>query len=113
MSATSEAGGVPAAGEGHNAPPLADQLRSAREDIREIDEQRTALNADKQSIRKRIKAAGVNLKAFDSACRRAALNEVPEEASKYDASYNECLDAFGVQGNLQLDGEAPAGTTQH
>ena len=63
------------------------ELQTAVGEIKRIDEERLALNAEKQKIRKSLKAEGVNLKGFDLAVKMSKLDS--DERQEMDNNYVE------------------------
>ncbi|MDD9983963.1 MAG: DUF2312 domain-containing protein [Gammaproteobacteria bacterium] len=86
---------------GHNAG-IGQLIRDSMDEIEAIDEDRAALNAKKQEVRSKLKAAGVMLKAFDSAMKRRKLAEDPAQAQKFDEDFAACLKAADIQHALPL-----------
>ena len=83
----------------HDTPDLRASIRTAMDRHDEIDDERGKLNADKQSVRKSIKAQGINLKAFDVALRRRRLKEQKDQ-DEFDASLEICLGVASPQPDL-------------
>ena len=81
------------------------ELQSAVDEIKRIDEERLALNAEKQKVRKSLKAEGVNLKGFDLAVKMSKLDS--EERQEMDNNYVEVRAAIGIP--IQNDLFTPSG----
>ncbi len=83
---------------GHTQPAqgedVTQEIANAMDEHDRIDEQRKALNAEKQEIRSALKAKGISIKAFDAALRYRRLDDSDKRES-YDFSYSLCRSAAG------------------
>lgn len=102
-----ETGKTESGNKNHNVKDLTKLIRDCSREMVDIKSQRQDLNEQAGEIRKRLREAGVETKAFEFAVRVAEMES--EAKSNYCDWLKVCFEALGVgqQGSLFPEGEAP------
>ena len=94
------------ASKSHNVDGLKKMISECAGEVKRIKAERAELNSQMGDIRKRLRDADVNVKAFEAACRLAELETEVQE------SYSEWLrfswDALGIGGQSEMFPEKAA-----
>ena len=90
---------VPSAG--GNVAELKETIQDAHKELSELEDQREAINADVNAIRKKVKAAGVPLAVLDHARRIADMEA--DDRSEYDTLLDIVREALGVEHQHEME----------
>lgn len=85
---------------GHNADGLRKMIADCAGEVKRIKAERAELNAQMGDIRKRLREADVNVKAFEAACRLVELE--PEAQESYGEWLRFSWDALGIGGQSEM-----------
>lgn len=85
-------------GMGGNIKPLLDELKKRAETVKELQNERDAINAQIGEERAAVKALGISKQAFDFGLKRKEMDE--EKRATLDENYSVVCDALGVPLNI-------------